>query len=456
MIRSLEKALNKFGETNSALVLNSELTSKVGNIIIPKTRLENILTEDMFYSHFGSEVIAYKKLCAELGISWRDVEDTFDEKYKQIFKVNNKWGAKERKKNNQKVLEILDLIITEDGWKASKSDWYSNIPNNLIESIDSFGFPEVKSIEKPNYIHFNIAAKDKLLIVDPIILNDKIQILKLLNLYDDVISRIALDLGVDNVAALEKLESYITNYSLQLVTKIEICNLDKNVSRVIIKTGVIIPTKINEVKDRLITSTCVITYDDFIRMSNMLVARKKLLKAFRKKEIQLTDLKSLKKEKVLWFNDSPHFYMYELQDNEIKLIEDTIKCNLSGYRKTIKINWLVLKNIFDSVQLFYTQFENKNISVPSGPDTSKFTATKSGWIQVGKDFRMGESYYSSGTYYKYGLKVGGNFTYGKPRAVMLYLLKYIEKFYGLPNYSDGSKIYIRSNCGTNFSAVGVG
>ena len=69
---------------------------------------------------------------------------------------------------------------------------------------------------------------------------------------------------------------------------------------------------------------------------------------------------------------------------------------------------------------------------------------------------MGESYYSSGTYYKYGLKVGGNFTYGKPRAVMLYLLKYIEKFYGLPNYSDGSKIYIRSNGGTNFSAVGVG
>lgn len=73
-----------------------------------------------------------------------------------------------------------------------------------------------------------------------------------------------------------------------------------------------------------------------------------------------------------------------------------------------------------------------------------------------KILEWGESFYSSGTYYKYGLKVGGNFTYGKPGAVMLYLLKYIEKFYGLPNYSDGSKIYIRSNGGTNFSAVGVG
>ena len=456
MIRSLEKALNKFGETNSALVLNSELTSKVGNIVIPKTKLENILTKDMFYSHFGSEVITYKKLCAELGISWGDVEETFDEKYKQIFKVNNNWNKKEGKKNNQKALEILDLIITEDGWKASKSDWYSNIPNNLIESIDSFGFPEVKSIEKPNYMHFNIAAKDKLLIVDPEILSNKIQILKLLNLYDSVINRIALDLGIGNDEALKKFESYLTNYSLQLVAKIEICNLDKKVSRVIIKVGVIIPTKVNEVKDRLITSSCIVIYDDFIRISNMLVARKKLLKAFRKKEIQLTDLKSLKKEKILWFNDSPNFYMYELQDNEIKLIEDTIKCNLSGHRKTISISWSTLKNVFDSVQLFYTQFENENSSVPSGPDTSKFIATKSGWIQFGKDFRMGESYYSSGTYYKYGLKVGGNFTYGKPRAVMLYLLKYIEKFYGLPNYSDGSKIYIRSNGGTNFSAVGVG
>lgn len=456
MIRSLEKALTKFGETNSALVLNSELTSKVGNIIIPKTRLENILTEDMFYSHFGSEVITYKKLCSELGISWGDVEETFDEKYKQIFQVNNNWNKKEGKKNNQKALEILDLIITEDGWKASKSDWYSNIPNNLIESINSFGFSEIKSVEKPNYTHFNIVTKDKLLVVDPEILTNKIQILKLLNLYDAVIGRIALDLRIGNDEALKKFESYLTNYSLQLVTKIEICNLDKKVSRVIIKVGVIVPTKVNEVKDRLITSSCVVIYDDFIRISNMLVARKKLLKKFKKKEIQITDLKSLKKEKILWFNDAPNFYMYTMQENEINLIEDTIRCSLNGHRKTISISWSMLKNIFDSVQLFYSQFENESISVPSGPDTSKFTATKSGWVQFGKDFRMGESYYSRGTYFKYGLKVGGNFKYGNPNATMLYLLKYIEKFYGLPYYSDGSKIYIRINGGTNFSAVGVG
>ena len=456
MIRSLEKALTKFGKTNIELVLNSELTSKVGNIIIPKMKYNHILTEDMFYSHIDNETITYKKLCSELGISWDDVEEAFDEKYKQIFQVNNNWNKKEGKKNNQKALEILDLIITEDGWKASKSDWYSNIPNNSIESIDSFGFPEVKGIEKPKFTHFNIAAKDKLLIVDPEILSNKIQILKLLNLYDSVINRTALDLGIGNDEALKKFESYLTNYSLPLVAKIEICNLDKKVSRVIIKVGVFIPTKVNEVKDRLITSSCIVIYDDFIRISNMLVARKKLLKAFRKKEIQLTDLKSLKKEKILWFNDSPNFYMYTMQENEINLIEDTIKCNFSGHRKTISISWSTLKNVFDSVQLFYSQFENESISVPSGPDTSKFTATKSGWIQIGKDFRMGESYYSGGTYYKYGLKVGGNFKYGNPKATMLYLLKYIEKFYGLPYYSDGLKTYIRFNFGTNFSAVGVG
>ncbi len=359
MIRSLEKALTKFGETNTVLVSNSKLTSKVGNIIIPKTRLENILTEDMFYSHLGSEEITYKNLCSELGISWGDVEETFDEKYKHIFQVNNIWNKKEGKKNNKKALEILELIITEDGWKASKSDWYSNIPNNLIESINSFGFSEVKSVEKPNYAHFNIVTKDKLLVVDPEILTNKIQILKLLNLYDAVIGRIALDLCIGNDEALEKFESYLTNYSLQLVTKIEICNLDKKVSRVIIKVGVIVPTKVNEVKDRLITSSCVVIYDDFVRISNMLVARKKLLKTFKKKEIQITDLKSLKKEKILWFNDAPNFYIYTMQENEINLIEDTIRCSLNGHRKTVSISWSTLKNIFDSVQLFYSQFENR-------------------------------------------------------------------------------------------------
>ena len=456
MIKSLEKALTKFNENNSVLVLNSELTSKVGNIIIPKTKLENILTEDMFYSHFDSEVITYKKLCEEFGIYWGNMEETFSEKYNQIFKVNNNWNKKEGKKNNQKALEILDLIINEDGWKASKSDWYSNTPNNLIDSINSFGFSEVKSIEKPKYSQFNIVTKDKLFIVDPVILNDKIQILKILNLYDVVINIIALDLGVCNNVALEKLELYLANYSLQFVTKIQICNLDKKVSRVIIEVGVIIPTKVNKIKDQLITNECVITYDDFIRISNMLVARKKLFKSFRRKEIQLTDIKSLKKEKILWFNDSPHFYMYTIQENEICLIEDIIKNSFNGFRKTISISWDKLKNIFDSVQLFYSQFENDSISVPSGPDTSKFTATVSGWVKFDKDFRMGESYYSRGTYFKYGLKVGGNFKYGNPKATMLYLLKYIEKFYGLPYYSDGSKIYIRHECGTNFSSVGIG
>ena len=103
MIRSLEKALTKFGETNPVLVLNSELTSKVGNIIIPKTKYNYILTEDMFYSHLGSEVITYKKLCSELGISWGDVDDTFDEKYKHIFQVNNNWNKKEGKKITKKL-----------------------------------------------------------------------------------------------------------------------------------------------------------------------------------------------------------------------------------------------------------------------------------------------------------------------------------------------------------------
>ena len=451
MIRSLEKALNQFGLNNNTFVLTSELKSKVGNIVIPKTKLKNILTQDDVYLHNGSEVISYKQLSSEIGISLVDTEELFQKEYFDIFQVWNNWNKKEKKGNNQKTLEILDLITNEKGWKASRSTWYSEAPDNIIENIDKYGFLEIKSLENPYYRNLNLVEENKLLVVDQNIRKDKFQLLKLLNLYDLCIDDLALDLQVTQEVALERLENYLSNHSLDLVGRFSVSGYDENLPKVTIRVGVIIPATLNNSKDSLVINLFGVPLDEFNRLTSMVIARKKLLSDFTKNKIQLTDLKSLKKEKVLWFNDNSRLYMYNMLDTEIRLIEDTIKCNLSCHRKNVSINWSLLKNIFDSVQLFYTQFENENISVPSGPDTSKFTATKSGWIRFDKDFTMGESFYVRGTHFKYGLKVGGNFNYGNPGAVMIYLLKYIEKFYGLPN-----EISIRSACGTNFSAVGVG
>ena len=87
MIRSLEKALNQFGLNNNTFVLTSELKSKVGNIVIPKTKLKNILTQDDVYLHNGSEVISYKQLSSEIGISLVDTEELFQKEYFDIFQV---------------------------------------------------------------------------------------------------------------------------------------------------------------------------------------------------------------------------------------------------------------------------------------------------------------------------------------------------------------------------------
>lgn len=453
IVKSLEKALNSFSKVYPVLVANTELKSKVGNIIIPKTKEGNILTEEMFYSHLGSEVITYKKLGEELDVSLGDIKDSFNEKYSNIFQVNNVW--KKETRNNQKALEILDMITTADGWKVDSSSWYSNISDTIIQSIDTFGVNGYSDLKKPYYKKFNI-VKDSL-IVDSM---KSSPLLKFLNLYHLVINELIEIDGSSEDLATDRLEYYLSDHSVELVIKFSVIGPThhkyKGQSKIQITYGVVVPSRLTTLNDNLVTTSFEIPVDDFNRISNMIIARKKLVRGFAKTGINLVPLNSLKKEKILWFNDRPNFYYGKLPDEEISLINAIIGETLFGLRKTIKIRWSLLEAIFNQVLDYYSNFNGLDNYVPSGPDTSKFTATKSGSVKFCKDFRMGETYYTRGTYFKYGLQVGGNYNYGSPKKVMLYILNYIEKYYGLPNYSDGSRVTISVGCGTNYSAIGIG
>ena len=116
-----------------------------------------------------------------------------------------------------------------------------------------------------------------------------------------------------------------------------------------------------------------------------------------------------------------------------------------------------MEEIFKRLAIFYNEYKNEDAYVPSGPDTSKFVATKSGWVKFATRFTTDISKHSGlGTYFYYGLQIGGNFTYGRPKIILEYILMFASKHYGLPRYDDGSRVGIRFSSGTNWSAVGIG
>ena len=113
-----------------------------------------------------------------------------------------------------------------------------------------------------------------------------------------------------------------------------------------------------------------------------------------------------------------------LTDEECVFFNDRILPILKKIKK--RCWWSELETIFEEFEQFYKEFNNRDASIPSAPDTSKFTATVSGWIRFDKDFVVSGGYYGFNRTFTYGLKIGGNFKYGNPRFMMNYILKYIN------------------------------
>lgn len=456
MLKSLENALNKFGHEKQVLVMETRLKSKVGNIIIPKKIMAGtIMVEDDVYTHTQAEVFTYKTLCKELGISMADVEIMFPKDYSDKFEVGNLWNKKEGKKNNQLTLNILDLISTEKGWKSSQSTWFNDTPMLIIDNLDGMAFPEIKSVDKSYYKRFNIVDSNKLVAVDPVVIKDKIKLLELLGLYSLVIEELIEDLDATADVAIEHFENYLSDHSLNYVIRFSSYGFDSKKMKVQIKIGVEIPTYLTRERDKLVTHQFEISLNEFGRISNMVIARKKLIHKFSNSGINLTSIPSMKKEKIIWFNDGTYLYQYSILDKEIELIESIFKDVISYHRKNTSISIIQLKHIFDRVHMFYSlESEFDESYTPCGPDTSKFVSVVSGKVNFKENFTMGDSYYHRGTNFSMGLQIGGNYKYGNPYAIMFYILKYVYKYYGLPEYTSRPMGIVCAS-GTSYSAVGV-
>jgi hypothetical protein len=449
MLSSIKAALKDFAKVNNIFVNNTRFLSKFGNIIIPKVSGLKVLTKENYHSHLGTELIQFETLCQELKISKDDLEKTFNRDYSSIFYVRNELDLRKFKtKNLIQCLNILDCILTHEGWNPKECSWHNknNYESNLI-NIDKFGDFEVIAPEKSYYKKFNTVSEDSI-VHTKIDTNNMIEFYQKIGIYSKIIKYLNIECNKSEEEALILLENLA---NLKPVIKFEIVEDFESKKY----TNIIVGVELNPTK--LITKKIRIDYDEFKEICSILIAKKKLLKDFAISDgIYISPLSSIKKEKIIWFNSDGKIYKYELEDAEIDALDLIIKKTFNGLHKNRAISWEKLYSLFCDVRNFYSDFENENISVPSGPDTSKFSATVSGWIKVDKDFRIGESYYTRGVYFKYGLQVGGNFKYGKPSVVMKYLLRYVQKYYGLPNYNDGGKISIISKAGTNYSVVGIG
>ena len=459
MLKSLERELNNFSKQASVLVRQSLLKSKKGNFIIPKEREVNsgniILFDNEYHIHNCSELIKFEILKKELNDQRTEQTTDLVKDYSENFEIINHFDFfKNRSKSNVKLLgKILDCLLTYKGWENRKSNWFAeDQENQFIISIDNMGKLNISNDKRQFFyrLDFNI---NSLVYLDQNI-DRKMGLINLFNLKDIVY----LINGNTLEEQQKNLESYLSNHSLQFLVKFEKPGrIDGGVIRITVAAEV--PEKLTGDSSKLIKYSFNVQYDIFDMVINQILARKKLLNKFGLSRYNFSKLGDIKREKTIWINQGDgNIYTYEIENQkEIDLLEESLKYIKTNTKKGYNVSWTIMEEIFIRMEKYYSKFENENAYIPSGPDTSKFVATKSGWIKFAKKFTADISKHSGvGKYFHYGLQVGGNFKYGRPKIILEYILLFAAKNYGLPKYGDGSKVNIKFSSGTNWSAVGIG
>lgn len=460
MLKSLERELNNFSKQTSVLVRQSQLKSKKGNFIIPKEREVNsgniILFNDEYHIHNGSELIKFDILKKELNDQRTEQTTDLVKDYSENFEIINHFDFFKNRSNhsNVKLLgKILDCLLTHKGWENRKSNWFiDDQESEFITSIDNIGKLNISN-DKRQFLYrlsFNI---NSLVYLDQKI-DKKMGLINLFNLKDIVY----LIMGDTLEEQKRILESYLSNHSLQFLVKFEKPGrIDGGVIRITV--AVEVPEKLTGTSAKLIKHSFSVQYNVFDMVTNQILARKKLLNKFGLSRYNFSKLGDIKREKAIWINQGDgNIYTYEIENQkEIELLEESLKYIKTNTKKGYNVSWTTMEEIFIRMEKYYSKFENENAYIPSGPDTSKFVATKSGWIKFAKKFLADISKHSGlGTYFHYGLQVGGNFKYGRPKIILEYILLFASKNYGLPKYDDGVKVGIRFSSGTNWSAIGIG
>lgn len=455
MLESIKRELKKFEKKSKVLVQGGHLLP-INNMTIVKesAKSKNILSDSDIIRYLGPETgkipILFQTFCKDLNIDLVK-RSSFNilEEYGEYFNTESCSCPKYFRKNEEKItFDLLDLITSADEYKFSKSSWGLHHRAKVFYGIGNFGEMLIKQedrISLNEILLFN--SKPFYLEIGENKYNNNTLLLNKFKLFE------RLQQYVDN---MEAFKTYMEEKHLNFLFRVIESDFMSPKLSYEITVAVEIPKVFtSDNKDGIIVNTFKIAASTFHMMLSALTYKKKLFKNFGGTRIT-SNIKDVKNEKRVWFGESNNVRIIRLLDLEAKFLDEKIFPHFNGMHKNRRISWERLYSIMKDFETFYSEFENENISVPAGPDTSKFTATKSGWVKLDKDFSSGMTQYSCGSYFKYGLKVGGNYQFGNPFGILKFILIYISKTYGLPLYSDKSSPCIRSTSGTNWSAIGIG
>lgn len=455
MLDSLKRELKKFEKKSKVLVQGGNLLP-INNVTIVKenAKTKKILSDSDIIRYLGPETgkipIPFHNFCKDLNIDLsKQSENDIIKDYGEYFNTESCSCPSSFKRTREKItFSLLDLITSAGEQKFLKSPWGIYSRSKVFYGIGAFGEMLIKQ-------------EDRISLNEILMFNNKPFYLELTgNKYEDnvtILEKLTLKLTVSyHVKDMDAFKNYMSKKHLKFLFRIVESDFMSPKLSYDITVAVEIPKEFtSEKEDSIITANINIAANIFHMMLSALTYKKKLFKNFGGARVT-SNIKDVKNEKHVWFGESNDIRIIRLLDLEAKFLDEKIFPHFNGMHKNRRISWERLYSIMKDFETFYSEFENENISVPSGPDTSKFTATKSGWVKLDKDFNSGVTQYSCGSYFKYGLKVGGNYQFGNPFGILKYILIYISRTYGLPLYSDKSSLYIRSTSGTNWSAIGIG
>lgn len=425
---SFEKELKKYNKMNFIPVVGQMFNFNKDMIVLSKTSNHRIFEMDheakTYLKNQSTEICNF---CKENNLEMQDFLDVYKNK---ISHKSLKYTIKSLYLKALKTFFRLNL--TEEGLKLYNGNWSNSSfgGSGFLEGINSFG--EIV-FSKGDYKNKNYHSFKDIRIND-----SKMEVLENLGLLKNIRS-----------VSIEDLIEYQKTHTMTILYKIQ-----KNGKFLNISFCLELPKKLlNSEESRLHRIEFKVSHETFQKILSMELLRKKLIKEF-SMESKFIPLDDIKKEKLIWLTEDKNTISRSLTEEEIEFFEDRILPILKKIRK--QCSWSELETIFEEFEQFYKEFNNRDASIPSAPDTSKFTATVSGWIRFDKDFGVSGGYYGFPRNFTYGLKIGGNFNYGNPRFMMNYVLKYISHTYGLPLYEKGKKPSIHKTDGTNWSAIGVG
>ena len=425
---SLERELKKYNKMNFIPVVGQMFNFNKDMIVLSKTSNHRIFEMDQeAKTYLKNQTTEICNFCKENNLDILDFLDIYKNK------ISHKPLKYTIKSLHLKALRtFFRLNLTEEGLKLNNSNWSNSGfgGSGFLEGINSFG--EIV-FSKGDYKNKNYHSFKDIRIND-----SKMEVLENLGLLENI-----------RIVSIEDLIEYQKTYTMNILYKIQ-----KQGNFLNISFCLELPKKLLNTEESILhIIEFKVSQETFQKILSMEILRKKLIKEF-SMESKFITLDDIKKEKLIWLTEDKNIISRHLTEDEIEFFEDRILPILKKIRR--HCSWSTLETIFEEFEQFYKEFNNRDASIPSAPDTSKFTATVSGWIKFDKNFSVSGGYYGFSRSFTYGLKIGGNFNYGNPRFLMNYILNYIKCTYGLPVYGEGEKPSIHKTDGTNWSAIGVG